>query len=355
MTTALIVFATALAASLLSTPMAGWLGRRLRLVDAPDGRHQHTGTISRLGGVGIVLALFAGCAVAWWLDAPTGGPDRLRIAGMLLGTLFVFGLGLVDDWRELGPIPQLLGQLAAAAIAMFSTVFIERFTNPLNGELVVLGSWLPLGPLLVIALTSVWIAGMMNTVNWLDGLDGLAAGVGAIAAIFFAAHMYSVGQPSVALFALALAGACIGFLPYNFSPARVFLGSAGVFTIGFQLAALSILAPARFATALLVLAVPITDTFWRILMRMRSGRSPLQGDRGHLHFRLLDRGYPQNRIVLGYWVLCAVLGLLSLLPIARIFKLVTLAAVLAGASIALARLSSPQELAAAQPPQERLK
>ena len=175
MTTALIVFATALAASLLGTPMAGWLGRRLRLVDAPDGRHQHTGTISRLGGVGIVLALFAGCAVAWWLDAPTGGPDRLRIAGMLLGTLFVFGLGLVDDWRELGPIPQLLGQLAAAAIAMFSTVFIERFTNPLNGELVVLGSWLPLGPLLVIALTSVWIAGMMNTVNWLDGLDGLAS------------------------------------------------------------------------------------------------------------------------------------------------------------------------------------
>ena len=135
MPTALIVFATALAASLLCTPLAGWLGRRLRLVDAPDGRRQHAGTISRLGGVGLVLALFAGCAVAWWLDAPAGGPDRLRITGMLLGTLFVFGLGLFDDWRELGPIPQLLGQLAAAAIAMLSTVFIERFTNPLNGEL----------------------------------------------------------------------------------------------------------------------------------------------------------------------------------------------------------------------------
>jgi UDP-GlcNAc:undecaprenyl-phosphate GlcNAc-1-phosphate transferase len=120
------------------------------------------------------------------------------------------------------------------------------------------------------------------------------------------------------------------------------------------LAALSILAPARFATALLVLAVPITDTFWRILMRIRSGRSPLHGDRGHLHFRLLDHGYRQNRIVLGYWVLCAVLGLLSLLPIARIYKLGTLAAVLAGASIALAWLSRPQELTPAQPPQERL-
>lgn len=354
MTTALIVFSTALAASVLCTPLAGWLGRRLQLVDTPDGRHQHAGTISRLGGVGLVLALFAGCAMAWWLDAPAGGPDRLRIAGMLLGTLFVFGLGLLDDWRELGPIPQLLGQLAAAAIAMLSTVFIERFTNPLNGELVVLSGWLPLGPLLIVTLTSVWIAGMMNTVNWLDGLDGLAAGVGAIAALLFAAHMYSVGQPPVALFALALAGACIGFLPFNFSPARVFLGSAGVFTIGFQLAALSILAPARFATALLVLAVPITDTFWRILMRIRSGRSPLHGDRGHLHFRLLDRGYRQNRIVLGYWVLCAVLGLLSLLPVARIYKLGTLAAVLAGASIALARLSSPKQLTPAQPPQQRL-
>jgi UDP-GlcNAc:undecaprenyl-phosphate GlcNAc-1-phosphate transferase len=166
--------------------------------------------------------------------------------------------------------------------------------------------------------------GMMNTVNWLDGLDGLATGVGGIAALLFALHAYSLAQHTIALYALALAGACAGFLPFNFRPARVFLGSAGAMVLGYALATLSILAPARVATALLVMVIPIADTAFQIVDRWRRGHSPLKGDRGHLHFQLVDRGLPQTRIVLAYWAFCAVFGALALLIESRIYKLVAL-------------------------------
>jgi UDP-GlcNAc:undecaprenyl-phosphate/decaprenyl-phosphate GlcNAc-1-phosphate transferase len=165
---------------------------------------------------------------------------------------------------------------------------------------------------------------MMNTVNFLDGLDGLAAGVGAIAATLFAIHSFRLQQKEIALYSLALAGACLGFLFLNFHPARVFLGSAGAMTLGYALATLSILAPARVATALLVMVIPIADTAFQIYDRWRHGRSPMQGDRGHLHFRLLDLGISQRQIVIGYWACCAMFGLVALF-IPRVYKLPALA------------------------------
>jgi UDP-GlcNAc:undecaprenyl-phosphate GlcNAc-1-phosphate transferase len=172
--------------------------------------------------------------------------------------------------------------------------------------------------------------GMMNTVNFLDGLDGLAAGVAAIASILFAFHSYNLARihepmrVNVALFPTALAGACLGFLPFNFHPARVFMGSAGAMTLGYALATLSILAPARIATALLVMGIPIIDVAWLILNRWWRGAPPSQPGRDHLHFRLLDRGFSQRQIVFGYYGFCAFFGSLALLMPSGLFKLLAL-------------------------------
>ena len=332
--TYLLIFFIALFLSFLATPFAGRLGARLNLLDLPVGRRQHRNPIPRIGGVGLCVGFGAACGVALLVSPPSNPEDTRRIAGVLAGCAFVFVAGLIDDWKELTPGPQLAAQILAALIAAATTVFIERFTNPLNDRLVVL----PLA--LAVPVTVFWIAGMMNTVNWLDGLDGLAAGVGAIAAGLFALHAYRLGQSEVALFPLALAGACLGFLPFNFNPARVFLGSSGTMVAGFALATFSILAPARVATALLVMALPIVDTAWQIFDRYRRGRSPLQGDRGHLHFRLLDLGYSQRAIVLGYWLFCALFGVLSLLVSSRLYKLIALvllAALVLGVMVVLTR------------------
>jgi UDP-N-acetylmuramyl pentapeptide phosphotransferase/UDP-N-acetylglucosamine-1-phosphate transferase len=172
--------------------------------------------------------------------------------------------------------------------------------------------------------------GMMNTVNWLDGVDGLAAGVAMIAALLFAVHSFNlarVHEPmrvNVALFPTALAGACLGFLPFNFYPARVFMGSAGAMTLGYTLATLSILAPARIATALLVMGIPIIDVAWLIVSRWRRGVRPSQSGRDHLHFRLLDLGLSPRQIAALYYGFCAFFGSLALLMSSGLYKLLAL-------------------------------
>jgi UDP-N-acetylmuramyl pentapeptide phosphotransferase/UDP-N-acetylglucosamine-1-phosphate transferase len=167
--------------------------------------------------------------------------------------------------------------------------------------------------------------GMINTVNWLDGLDGLAAGVTAIAGLLFAVHAYSLGQTVVALFPLALAAACLGFLPFNFHPARIFMGSSGSMLLGFALASLSILAPAKVATALLVLGIPILDVVWLVIQRWRQRGNPTVAGRDHLHYRLLDLGFSQQQIVTLYYIFCAAFGVLALLVEDRVCMLVGLA------------------------------
>ncbi len=174
-------------------------------------------------------------------------------------------------------------------------------------------------------LTIFWFMGMINTVNWLDGLDGLAAGVSAIVAAFLAIHMIREGQFSVALLPVALLGATLGFLPFNFNPARVFMGSSGSYFLGWALAALGIIGGAKVATVLLVMGLPILDVAWLIYNRWRRGGQPGVGGRDHLHYRLLDIGFTQRQIVLGYYAFCATvrrcwrLGLEN-----RLFKLVAL-------------------------------
>jgi UDP-GlcNAc:undecaprenyl-phosphate GlcNAc-1-phosphate transferase len=285
-----------------------------------------------------------GAALALMLWEPANPEDLRRLAAVVAGTLFVFLFGLWDDWRELPAWPQFAAQVAAALIAIAGTVFIERFTNPLTNQLVIIPQMLPfLGWGIVVAVTLFWVMGMMNTVNWLDGLDGLAAGVGFIAAALFAIHSYRLGQAEIALFPTALAGACLGFLPFNFHPARVFMGTAGAMVLGYALATLSILAPARIATALLVMGVPIVDVAWLIINRWRRGESPAHSGRDHLHHRLLALGLRQRQIVLLYYLFCLFFGGLALMLSSRLFKLVALLVLSASTLLALWRLSRQEK------------
>lgn len=312
-----LVFVLAFGLSLCLTPLAKHLGRRWDLVDQPGGRRRHRAPTPRLGGLALFPAFFL-CGLLIFASWPPDNPDdALRLRGVMLGSVFAFLAGLVDDWRNLSPRWQFVAQFLAALMAIAHTVFIQEVTNPLVGE----AERLP--DLLTFGLTVFWVMGMMNTVNFLDGLNGLAAGVTTIAAILFAIHSYRLGQPVVALFPTALAGACLGFLPANFR-GRIFMGSAGAMTLGYGLATLSILAPARIATALLVMGIPIVDVAWLVVSRWRQGKRPSESGRDHLHFRLLDLGLAERQIVLLYYGFCAFFGSLALLMPSGLYKLMTL-------------------------------
>jgi UDP-GlcNAc:undecaprenyl-phosphate GlcNAc-1-phosphate transferase len=170
--------------------------------------------------------------------------------------------------------------------------------------------------------------GMMNTINWLDGLSGLVAGVTAILCAVLALHMLFVVEPpqtSVAILPVALLGAALGFLPFNFAPARIFMGSAGSYFLGFAVASLGIIGGARLATVMLVVGLPALDVAWLIFSRWRRGVRPAEGGRDHLHYRLQDLGLAERTIVVGYWGFCALFGMLTLLLDSRVYKLVALA------------------------------
>ena len=324
----LSVFLLAFLLALALTPLAGRVGRRMGLLDLPGGRRGHRGPVPRTGGMALYAAftltlLVALLLPAGWLPASTDPKEATRLAGLLLGSSFAFLMGLADDRWELSWRGQLLAQLGAAAIAIATLIFIERVNNPFTDAQIVFPD------LLVWALTAFWFLGAMNTVNWLDGLDGLAAGVGAILCAVLVIHMLFRAEPpqlSVAILPLALLGATLGFLPWNFHPARIFMGSSGSYFLGFALAALGIIGGARMATVLMVLGLPIVDVAWLIWRRWRRGVSPGQGGRDHLHFRLLDLGFGQRQIVLGYYAFCAAFGLLALGIGPRIYKLLALLA-----------------------------
>jgi len=316
-----VVFTIACGLALLITPLTAALGRRLKLVDRPGGRRAHQGDVPRLGGIALFAGFMGAGLLVFGLSAggiwpPIRAEDQKLLTGVLIGTSLMFAFGLWDDRRELPAWPQFAAQFGAALVAIGFDIIIERVTLPIFGYTV-------FPPWITYPLTIFWVMGMINTVNWLDGLDGLAAGVTAIAALLFAVHAYSLGQTMVALFPLALAAACLGFLPFNFHPARVFMGSSGSMFLGFALASLSILAPAKVATALLVLGIPIIDVAWLIVRRWRQG-SPTHAGRDHLHYRLLDLGLSQRQIVSLYYLFCATFGMLALLIEERLFKLVAL-------------------------------
>ncbi len=307
---ALVVLIAFLLAVFL-TPVSMAAARRLGLVDRPGGRRRHQGVIPRIGG----LALFGGfigavllsqMLPAGWLPPSTDPNEARRLAGLMVGTTFMAGFGLLDDRFEFGSWPQYLAQAGAGVISIVFVIFIERVNNPFGPGQIVFPD-----PL-VWLLTVFWFMGAINTVNWLDGMDGLAATVAAVVAVVLAIHMLRSGQGSVAPLALALLGCTVGFLIFNWPPARVFMGSVGAFFLGYTLAALGLIAGARVATVLLVIGLPALDVAWLMWWRWRHGKPLGQGDRNHLHFRLLDKGYSPRQILVGYGLFCTLFGLASL-------------------------------------------
>ncbi len=325
-----LVLAVSLILSLAVTPLAQQLGGRLGLVDRPSGRRRHEGVIPRLGGVALYVGFTAAVVLTLvlpkdWLPPRLDAMEKVRLTGLLLGTGAVFLFGLADDRFHFGTRPQYVAQFLSALIAIAFVIFIERVSNPLeNAKNPLLPHQIIFAVPIVWALTIFWFMGMMNTVNFLDGLDGLAAGVVAILCVFLAVHMIREHQYSVALLPVALLGATLGFLPFNFNPARVFMGSSGSYFLGWALAALSIISGAKMATVLLIMGLPIVDVAWLIFSRRRHGLRASQDGRDHLHYRLVDMGYSQRRIVLGYYIFSAAFGLLALGIGPRLFKLVAL-------------------------------
>jgi UDP-GlcNAc:undecaprenyl-phosphate GlcNAc-1-phosphate transferase len=245
-----------------------------------------------------------------------------HLAGLLVGTAAAFVFGLLDDRLQFGHRPQYIAQLVCSLIAIVFVIYIRHVNNPFTDQFFFGPDGFPWP--IVGGLTIFWFMGMMNTVNFLDGLDGLAAGVTAIVSCVLAYHMWREGQHSVALLPAALLGATLGFLPWNSHRARIFMGSNGSYFIGFSLAALGIIAGAKMATMLLVLALPIIDVAWLIWTRVRRGGIPAWNGRDHLHYRLVDIGFTQRQVVWGYYVFCALFGVIALVASSRLFKLITL-------------------------------
>ena len=314
----LIVFAVSFAVALTFTPLAARWARDHGYHYASRVQDIHARVVPRLGGVPVFAAFLAALAVAWLLPVPRpDSQEPYRVLGVLAGCGILLLTGIRDDRKPLAPLPQLAAQVAAALAAITLGVRAEFVANPFGGLIDFPGA-------LGIAFTLFWIVGAANTLNWLDGLDGLACGVAAIAALALALHSYRLDQQSISLLALALAGACLGFLPYNFHPARIFLGG-GAYLLGYLLGTLSIIGGTKGATLLLVLGIPILDTAWQILGRLRRGRSPLEGGRTHLHHRLFDLGLSQPRVVATYYVVSVLFGILAIGLPTGLEKLVALA------------------------------
>jgi UDP-GlcNAc:undecaprenyl-phosphate/decaprenyl-phosphate GlcNAc-1-phosphate transferase len=324
-----LILAGGLIAAIVSfvlTPLAIRLAPRIRAIDHPnDDRRIHQQPIPRTGGLAVVAAFVGvgllGLAANELLHfgPPLKAVRWPQIVALVAGVGVGAIIGFLDDRLALRARWQLLGQLVLAAIALAAGIQIDSIVNPLGGAfriggvavVDIAGITLDLG--LAVVMT-VWVVGMINSVNFVDGLDGLLAGVAIIATFTLGAIslLSEPIQPAVALICALLAGSLLGFLPWNFHPARVFIGTAGVFAVGYALAVLSVLGTAKVAVALLVLGVPIIDTFWVITRRLASRRAPFSADRGHFHHRLLDLGLSHRGAVLLVYGLCAVLALLSL-------------------------------------------
>ena len=294
----------ACAAAFLSTPLVKSLAYKVGAIDVPkDNRRMHKEPIPRLGG----LAIFIAFILATLLFADI---DR-QMQGILLGAVMIVVLGVVDDSMALPALPKFVVQIAAAGVAVYHGCVIQFVSNP---NVFSAASYLNLGWISV-PLTIVWIVAITNAVNFIDGLDGLAVGVSAISTASLLVIALMVAEVNIAVILAALLGACMGFMPYNLNPAKIFMGDTGATFLGYILACLSVTglfklyAIISFAVPFLILGVPIFDICFAIGRRVIHGQNPMQADRGHVHHRLIDMGFNQKQSVAIIYMLTAILGL----------------------------------------------
>lgn len=295
----MLAFSIALAVAYFITPRVKDLAIKLGALDAPDDRKVHTRPIPRMGG----LAIYAGFVLAVLASMHVSR----EIMGLLVGGTVILIVGIIDDLKPLPARVKLLGQIVAAAVLVMFDIRIEWLTNPFGEMLYV--------DYLAIPLTIIWVVSLTNTVNLIDGLDGLAAGVSTIASITILLVALQQNFVAVAILTAALAGSAFGFLQHNFNPAKIFMGDTGSMFLGYMLAAISILGAVKSAAtiALIVpivaLGLPILDTAFAIIRRYMSGRPIFKPDKGHLHHRLLEMGLTQKQAVLLMYVISGCLGL----------------------------------------------
>lgn len=340
-------FILAAIVAFVATPAIRRIVIRLRIVDHPDERRTHDGSLPRGGGIAVLIAFVAVGGGAVVLGGMIPGMPALRAAtptnlvGLFVGTILAGVLGAVDDRYDLRARWQFLGQLGLAAVAVVTGITVAYIGNPFTSG--VIDFIAPIG----VAFTVVWVVGMINSLNFIDGLDGLSSGIAMIAAVTLGLLSLTpqVNEPLVAVLCFALAGGLLGFLRWNFHPAVIFQGSAGVMGMGYALAVLAILGEAKVIVAVLVLAVPIIDTFWVIVRRVSSGRSPFSPDRGHIHHRLLDLGLSHRATVLLIYAVCATLGLMSLLVSSATGVLAFVVALVVFGIVAFALRRAPAEVA----------
>ncbi len=300
----------ALVVGLLMTRVAKIVALKLGVVDKPDARKVHQGLMPRMGGLGIYSGFMAG-AVFYVCSHPniafTGD-----VLGLLLSATIVFITGVVDDIKSIRPTTKLLGQLVAALVFVGFGGYVKFFSNPFGGDIIFLDY-------MGIPVTIIWLVGISNAVNLIDGLDGLAAGVSIISACTMAVVSLSHGYYMPAALLFVLAAATLGFLRYNFSPATIFMGDSGSLTLGFVLGAIAIMGFAKGATIValvipvLILAIPIFDTFFAIVRRLIEHKPVFQPDKGHLHHRLLAMGLSHKQTVLIIYAITMFMGCIAIL------------------------------------------
>ena len=306
----IFAFIVSFAFTFATTPLVRRFAFKIGAIDIPkDNRRMHKKPTPRIGG----LAIIFGFTVATLCFAQ---PSR-QLYGTLAGAAIIAVMGVIDDCKNLPAKLKFVIQIIAALVAVFAgDIKIDVFTNPnflSDNPYWVLPEWLS------VTLTVIWIVFITNAVNFIDGLDGLAAGVSAIMSISLVFISIRVGEYSIAILGIALMGSCFGFLPFNFNPAKIFMGDTGSTFLGFMLATLSIqgvfksYAVISFAVPLLILGLPLFDALFAMIRRILRGQSPMTADRGHLHHRLVDMGFSQKQTVFILYAISGVLGITAVL------------------------------------------
>ncbi len=300
----------ALVLALVFTPWVRKVAFKIGAIDQPEQRKVHSKTMPRMGGLAVYLAFAAAVLCTHQLDN--------RLTGLLVGGLVIVLLGILDDTRGLPAKVKLVGQIAAAAVVIPFGIQIEFITNPINASIIQLGYW-------GIPVTIFWIISVTNAVNLIDGLDGLAGGTSFIAALTLAAVTWQQSSllggfgMEVAGLALILAAATLGFLKYNFYPAKIFLGDTGSMFLGYALSTLAVMGVAKAATAIsvivpmVILGIPLLDVVFAILRRYQSHRPIFQPDKEHLHHRMMALGFSHKQTVLAIYVVNLLLGVSAFL------------------------------------------
>lgn len=290
--------------SFITTPLVKTFAQKVGAVDVPkDDRRMHSHPIPRMGGLAIFLGFLFSVLIFAELTAP--------VKSMLLGGVIIVVLGIFDDIYALGAKFKFVVQILAALVAIFGGSRIEVISNP---NIFSDNPYWELG-LLSIPVTLIWIVAVTNSVNLIDGLDGLACGVSTISSMCMLVIALAVSDGQVAFLMAALAGACIGFIPYNLNPAKIFMGDTGSTFLGYVLAVVSIQGLFKFYNIIsfvvpfLMLGLPIFDTCFAFVRRLANGQSPMHADRSHVHHRLIDMGLSQKQAVAVLYVISSILGL----------------------------------------------